>query len=442
MTTRKGFLWVQLLVLLICLAGIGYGLQREDFTSVLALYIVSFLAYCYLAGSKMNLRSIQVAGIALRFMLVFSIPELSDDFYRFLWDGQVWSEGMNPYLFTPQKLAESGDIGGFSNEIYPLLNSPNYFTVYPPLNQYLFILPSLLFPDHLLAATIVLKLQLFLFEVGTILLLPKTLKLYGGEESTSAWYILNPLIILELTANAHFEGVMVFFMVAFLYYLGNHKHQLASLALGLAINVKLIPLLIWPLLAKNIGWKKSIYSLFLIAGTSVLLSIPFVSAELIENIASSIGLYFRGFSFNAFIYSIVYDFFPLENKKLVAPLLMLIPLAYLLKTLIREGISKDKLPLISLHVLVLYFLFSAVVHPWYLAVPLVLSLFTSRNYLIAWTGLVFLTYFTYRIVPYEESPVIIAFEYCFLLIFITLDYVQAKRKVNLQKAAMASPAGN
>jgi hypothetical protein len=48
------------------------------------------------------------AALLFRLLLLFAVPALSDDFYRFLWDGRLSLEGINPFLYTPRQLIQSG----------------------------------------------------------------------------------------------------------------------------------------------------------------------------------------------------------------------------------------------------------------------------------------------------------------------------------------------
>ncbi|MBK7036195.1 MAG: hypothetical protein IPH42_07580 [Bacteroidetes bacterium] len=78
-----------------------------------------------------------------------------------------------------------------------------------------------------------------MFEAGTILLLPKLLVQLKMPVKYQLIYTLNPLIILELTGNMHFEAIMVFFLVLSIYYLVKQKDIFSAIAFGFAIGSKL-----------------------------------------------------------------------------------------------------------------------------------------------------------------------------------------------------------
>ena len=88
---------------------IGYPLVRTDVTILISLYGIAFLSFFGLIKLEKNNFFI-LTGIAIVFRLVFlgSIPNLSQDFYRFIWDGRMLIEGWNPYLYLPNDLMAAG----------------------------------------------------------------------------------------------------------------------------------------------------------------------------------------------------------------------------------------------------------------------------------------------------------------------------------------------
>jgi hypothetical protein len=75
-------------------------------------------------------------GALMRLGLLFETPRLSDDIYRYLWDGRVQAAGINPYRYIPADphLAFLRD-----DAIYPHINRRDYApTTYPPGAQMFF----------------------------------------------------------------------------------------------------------------------------------------------------------------------------------------------------------------------------------------------------------------------------------------------------------------
>src|SRR6267378_3268258 len=80
------------------------------------------------------------ALVLFRLSLLFSPPYLSDDIYRYIWDGRVQAAGINPYRYIPadSALAQLRD-----KEIYPQINRKDYArTIYPPAAEALFFLTT------------------------------------------------------------------------------------------------------------------------------------------------------------------------------------------------------------------------------------------------------------------------------------------------------------
>ena len=109
------------------------------------------------------------------------------------------------------------------------------------------------------------------------------------------WYVLNPLIIVELMGNVHFEGIMICFLVAFLYYLFIGKYKGAAIFWTLAIGTKIIPLILAPVLVRKMGIKKFAYWGTISAIILFLLFIPFVNVHLISDYKASIKLFYHLF---------------------------------------------------------------------------------------------------------------------------------------------------
>src|SRR5690606_10646057 len=114
-------------------------------------------------------RSILGLSIAFRFVLLAAVPSLSDDFYRYLWDGQLLLKGINPFAFTPTEAIEKGLME--KSVLYEYMNSPHYYSVYPPTSQGVFTLSAL--GGHWKFALLFLKLLALAAEIGTLYLITK-----------------------------------------------------------------------------------------------------------------------------------------------------------------------------------------------------------------------------------------------------------------------------
>lgn len=391
----------------------GYKLQRENFGLLILLYSGLFIVYFGLLKSKeqISLPLAIAAGLLFRFVMLFSFPALSDDVYRFLWDGRLQQLGINPFDFTPrQAIAQNPDT--FLNLLFPYLNSPDYYSVYPQLLQYIFRVATEIGGTNLLAGVIVLKSFIFLIECGNIYLLNKLLALNKLNPRLISIYLFNPLVIIELTGNIHFEAIMIFFVLLTAWLLQKKQLPQAALALTLAIQAKLLPLIGIPLLVNKLGFSKTI--LFGIGCILLFwISSPFLwgGTERYLHFFSSLQLYYGKFEFNGSIYTLfrgagiwLLGYNPIEwvSKIMMVLTIMLFLIIYKSRSGFLQGFF---------WLMVIYLGFSAVVHPWYLAVLVAIYPFTKYRFALVWTAFVPLTYIAYSETPYQQNYWIIALEY-------------------------------
>lgn len=86
-------------------AYLAYGLERTQFGLLLGLYAVSFVVYLGLYGLKKgNFTTLLFVGISFRLIFLLALPNLSQDYYRFIWDGHLTAHFINPYLEVPNTL--------------------------------------------------------------------------------------------------------------------------------------------------------------------------------------------------------------------------------------------------------------------------------------------------------------------------------------------------
>jgi hypothetical protein len=364
--------------------------------------------------------------VLLRGAVIFSFPNLSDDIYRFIWDGKLISDGIHPFLHTPEEVIQNHLVTNpIYQTLYPLLNSPHYFTVYPPICQMIFAISTKLFPNSIYWSAVSMKMILGLFDIGSIILIQKILTKEQLPKKNILLYALNPLIVIELCGNAHFEAAMIFFFLLGIYFYNQQKVILSGIAFAFSIASKLLPLLFLPFFIKNllneIGFKnlrRFASALFI---TTFLLFLPLYDAQFVQNMGTSLNLYFQKFEFNASIYYLLrwlgFQIFGYNQIAIIGPALG----AMVFLTLFYWAFCK-KITLYQnfLWSITLYLLCATIVHPWYLALPIAISTLTKERFTIIWSFLIFGTYINYSYTPYHENLWIVAIEYsivayeCFL----------------------------
>ncbi len=415
----------------------GYGLERSDFPRLILLYsALCFLSYKLIQLLKHDLRILIVLAVIFRLMFLFSLPNLSQDYFRFIWDGRLIAEGLNPYRYIPNELIEFNTFSiAQSKELIAGMGSlsAGHYSNYPPLNQLIFAIAGWISSSSILGSVIIFRLFIIVADIGTLIFGKKLLRLMGMPEHRIFWYILNPFIIIEMTGNLHFESVMVFFLVLSLYLLHKGKWFLSAIILGLSISIKLLPLMFLPLLFRyfngdnaNLNFRKLLLYYILCITTVLVTFLPFYSIEVFSNFMASLGLWFGKFEFNASIYYIVrwigfqvkgYNIIETAGK--VLPIFTVIIILGL--TFFRKYMSTKQLITNMLFAVTAYLLLSTTVHPWYLAIPLVLSVFTEFKYVLIWAAVIMLSYFTYSNPEYQENFWLIALEYLVVIYFLTVE---------------------
>jgi len=415
----------------------GYKLDRTDYTALLVSYTILFLfSIKILYSYENNTKLLIVASVLFRLVFLFSIPNLSQDFYRFIWDGRMVMEGLNPYLYTPESILSSGDYPIMqAQELYAGMGELNgsHFTNYPPINQLCFTIAALFAGNSILGSAMVLRVIIVLADIGTLFIGMKLLEKLKIPSNRIFWYILNPFIVIELTGNLHFEGVMAFFLLLGLYLLHLEKWRKAAIAIAISISVKLIPLAFLPLLFHRLGFKK--WFLFCCITMSVVfaLFLPFFSLEFVSNYSATVGLWFHNFEFNASVYYVAREIgYLFRGYNEIATIGMLFSILVILFVVLisRYKRNRSDIGLITsmLFVLIFHFFTTTTMHPWYLATPLLLSVFTKYKFVLVWSFVIFLSYLAYANTANQENLWIIAIEYLvvYLVFFYEIFYKRIK----------------
>ena len=228
-------------------------------------------------------------GLIMRLLMIGSYPIHEDDWNRFLWDGAVLANGINPYRYPPETI-EHGELEAIHTAIPPAhaeklyaladqsepvisnVNYPELRTVYPPVTEAVFVAAYWIKPfslDALRAMILLLDLAM----LAVILLTLKQLKL------PLLWCIIywwNPVVTKEFLNSTHVDLVpMLFVMLAILFSVKN-KHITAAAMVALGVSAKIWPLLILPIVLRPLlaQPKKLIVAVLLFTAISVAAFLP------------------------------------------------------------------------------------------------------------------------------------------------------------------------
>ena len=375
------------------------------------------------------------------------LPNLSDDFYRFIWDGRLWTVGQHPFAALPSDFLQQ-NIPGLDATLFDKLNSKEHFTVYPPVAQLIFWLSVKIAPNSVLGSVIVMRIFIILSEVGSVMIMIRLLERFHLPKKNALIYALNPLVILELTGNLHFEALVIFFLLLSVWFLTAEKLFPGAVAFAFAIGVKLLPAIFLPLMLGFMGFRRA-FTFYLITGlTCMFLFMPLYDSQILAGFSESLHLYFNNFEFNASIYYLVreygfwkvgYNIIQHTGWKLGLISAILIGAYAFPVTASHQKSSFEKKDTVNhevlsgfLFTLLIYLSFATTVHPWYIIPLAAFSVFTRFRFSVIWTALIFLTYIGYSQNGFSEKLWTTAFEYVIVFGYLGYEFIWRERELSHQ----------
>jgi len=420
---------------------LGYVIPRADFLPLFLIYTFVFAGMLFLGKFSPENASWQwifFAGLILRLSLLFATPSWSEDYVRFLWDGELLQQGTNPYLKTPAEFeAQAPDSeNGYLSQLYVNLNSPDYYSVYPPLNQALFYLSSVASQGNVMYGFVALRVILILGEIAVFFIAIRLLSLLKIPINRMILYWLNPLVILEITANLHFEGLVLLSLLLSFYFLTTGSLSKSGFFWGISVGLKLLPLMLVPAF---LALGKTRRSLRFWIGTFLAFILSFGWLLIDQswiNFFQSLSLYQGKFEFNASIYYLLREVgFWIEGYNTIAVLTKILSGITLISILYfswkKRIESTAELMDLGILIYLIYLILQPVVHSWYILPAVGISIFTQRKTFLIWTFAAILSYQAYGNENNSENPLILCLEYGLVVAGIYLDYFHRKRNSNL-----------
>jgi len=396
------------------------------------------------------------SAVLFRLTLVMSTPSLSDDIYRYVWDGRVAGSGVNPYQYPPAA-PELADLR--EDEIYPRINHKEIPTIYPPVMQFLFqaiyqIHPSLL----------AFKAGMVGFDLLTMALLFSILQGLDIDARRGLIYAWNPLVIVEFAGSGHADIIGIFFLALSLWLLFGHKTQLANVALALSFLSKFFTAMLWPIyfIMKNEKKKLLALSFFLVA---LVLYLPYIDAG--PRLFAGLLVYTEKWQSNASAFALIFS--PVRSwlpESLVVHL-MILPYGYTadpttldtrttdlalhiskaIVTVIFAGIfsyffkrlkndvqREGEVWIAKLGLIVMgsFFLLGPTLQPWYLCWLLPFLVIAPNRAWLLLSGLIAVSYWTLleydRTGIWQESWWVKALEYAPFYLVLIHDYLKSGRR--------------
>jgi hypothetical protein len=279
------------LLVQICLIGMVFlGDLRQHTIPFLGLYGLACLGYgtavyWLLRGSDRRRTFPLILGLAILFratLLFATPPTLSDDVYRYIWDGRLTNAGVNPYAYAVESpLLDRFDhhccatiaAQAVRSSLRALVNNSWMASPYLPAAQALFAAVYRLAPDSPLA----FQVAAGLFDLLTGWLVTDLLRRLGLPRARALIYLWNPLVVVEFAHGAHVDALMICLMMAALWSLVVARRRetppttFSVVALAAATLTKGLPALLLPVVARRWGWRRTI----VYAGLIIAVCLPF-----------------------------------------------------------------------------------------------------------------------------------------------------------------------
>lgn len=245
-------------------------------------------------------------AILIRCLFLFRHPELSDDIYRYIWDGLQILHGNNPYRHAPSDVLPRGE---FSLELAKRINHPELITIYPPTAQVIFVAGV-----SITKSVFGIKMLLCCFDLVAICMIMKILAHSDLAPTRAAIYAWHPIPVLEIAASGHIDGAGVLFLLISIHYLllatrregessppkKNLPVAVSGFAFGAAALVKLQPIVILPCLLIMVSrGRRLLFAMSVIAGIAIF-TIPFLPG--ITNAFVTLSIYLINWEFSNFFF--------------------------------------------------------------------------------------------------------------------------------------------
>jgi alpha-1,6-mannosyltransferase len=437
----------------------------------LIFFMIAFIGYgiavLRLKKSPPALMWIWFFAIVFRVLLLFTSPTLSDDVFRYLWDGHLLTTGINPYAFKVDSIL----LDAYTTPLRASVAHAWMASPYLPTAQFVFALVESFAAQQVLA----FQIAAIVFDLVSAWLIMDLLRRVRLAPSLVLLYLWNPLVIVEFAHGAHVDALMIFLSLAAFCFLlravpdsaGENRFLFVSIVLLAAATLtKALPILFVPLFIRRWGWKRLL--LYLV----ILLGITFAFAKGAGwglagemdgiGVFGAIRIYLADWKFNAG-FAAVLDRFLLTTKTsswlgevIPAGLLALTLFFVSVRQLIRVDVRSQGIPAWGLGqlryaflLMSAYLLMSDTVHPWYVSIIIAFVPFLTpapgeqRNFPhFGWGWLFFsaavnLSYLAYlNPDEFREYPFVRWIEYLplyGLLFWGGMRYIQARQwKINRQ----------
>lgn len=229
-------------------------------------------------------------GILLRLTIFWCPPTISQDIYRYVWDGRVQNAGFGPYDYAPG----AEELKGLRNEDYPKINHKEFHTPYPPAAQLLFRLLALISDSHVLVKAVILA-----FDILLLFLLKRLISAEQLPQSALLIYAWHPLVVIEFAGSGHMDVIAISLMFLGFLLLAKDRQALGGITLAVAVLTKYLPAVTLPWLWKRGRW---VFALSFVT-TAIVLFLPYYTPDL--RIFNGLSTFYEKWWFNDSLFGVL-----------------------------------------------------------------------------------------------------------------------------------------
>jgi alpha-1,6-mannosyltransferase len=299
-----------------------------------------------------------------------------DDIHRYVWDGRLQRLGYNPYIVIPSDPA----LAGLHTPETRTLNNAYLPSPYPAGAE-LFFRAVTAIHESVLA----LKVAFAVCDFAIVFVLLDILRRSGQGAHWVLAYAWNPLLAVEVAGSGHIDIVGVLLLLVSAAALERRWRTVAALAFGLAVAVKLLPIVLLPLYWKRVRMRDAALAAIVVG----LLYTPFISHGRIP--IGSLGTYVQSFRFNDPLFAALER---VAAPQLVAGLAVLV--GFLTAIWIRRKSAAWSSDAFAWPIAA-SLLCAPVVYPWYLLWMLPFVRSASTVPIIIWTVSIIPTYYVWHL---------------------------------------------
>jgi hypothetical protein len=310
--------------------------------------------------------------------------------YRYLWEGKLQLNGINPYSHPP----ESSGLEHLRDKFFSGINHKHLSTIYPPLTLMAFAVA-----DYISHSFISMKSLFLLFDVLSIFLLLRFLSVMGKKSVNVLIYAWSPLILINFAARGHCDSLQIFLVILALYLCAIRKNLRSVISIGLAAMSKFVFIIIAPFMILGLMPGKRLKYVIALLSVIAILYLPYVGAG--KGLFSTLFHFGTQYHFNDSAHFLIFCLSigsPLVSKVITViifgSVLLLLYKKHLNTHFVEQDINRnDSIIRYAFLSIGAFLILAPTLHPWYLTWIVPFLCFNKNRAWLVLTGTIVFYYF-------------------------------------------------